>query len=267
MGAGGQSQTSSSSSAPWSAQQPYLQYGFSEAQRQYENGPAAYYPGQTYTNMSDPTVAGLGMQTAIAANGNPVVNNAAGMAADTTAGRYLDPASNPWLSQTYQAASGQLSKDFNENTLPGLAGMFGGDAGNSSLALAAGSAAGDLTRAQQNLATSIYGGNYSQERQNQLTAAGMSPQLREAQYGDASKLQQAGAAYENQAGKVLQDDINRWNYAQNAPQAALQDYMSMISGNLGSTTTSRTSGSSTGSALNTGLGAAATIASGAGKGK
>ena len=264
MGGGQQASNTKTTTEPWSEQKPYLQSGMSEAARLYNQGPAQYYPGQTYTNMSDPTVAGLGMQTAIAASGNPLVSGASNLAQNTMSGAYLSPESNPWLSQTYQSSADQLNKNFSESTLPGLANMFGGDAGNSSLALAAGDAAGQHSTQLRNLATDLYGGNYQQERSRQMDAMGQAAGLREAQYGDATKLQEAGKAYENQAAKVLEDDINRHNYQQNAAQASLQDYMALVSGNLGSTTTSRTSGGSTGSPINTGLGAASMLASGFG---
>lgn len=265
MGAGGgQSQSSKTTTEPWAQQKPYLEHGMSEAARLYHQGPAQYYPGQTYTNMSDATQAGLAGQVATAMDGNAVVNNAAGNVADTTAGKYLSPESNPYLAGTFRAAADDLNRQFTDTTMPALGAMFGGDAGNSSLALAAGSAAGDHSRQLRDLASDIYGGNYQQERSRQMTAAGMAPGLRDAQFGDATKLQDAGAKYEHQAGKVLEDDINRWNYAQNADQSALQDYMSLVSGNLGSTSTSRTSGSNTGSPINSALGAASMMASGMG---
>jgi hypothetical protein len=74
------------------------------------------------------------------------------------------------------------------------------------------------------------------------------------------KMQEAGKAYEGFGERVLEDDINRFNYQQNADLSSLQDYMAMISGNYGGTSVSRSSGGS-GSGLATGLGAAATLAS------
>ena len=72
-------------------------------------------------------------------------------------------------------------------------------------------------------------------------------------------LFEIGSAFEAQEGKVLEDDMNRWNYLQGAPMAALQDFMSMITGNYGSTSTS--SSRQKGSPLNTILGAGMTAAS------
>lgn len=301
-GGGGQQQTSTTE--PWAEQKPYLSHGFSEAERIYGEGPAPFYPGQTYTDMSDATQQGLSTQTGIAQGGNPLVENAAGYAANTLGGGGDNPYSgildsgvqgmqdtasgaflnnNPHLDNTYDAAAGKLTRNFSEDIMPALGAQFGmGDMTGSTMhELYAGKAAGGLTDSLAALGADIYGGDYARERdrmtgaQQGLTSAGtglygtgvnermgltsMAPSLREAQYGDAAKLRDAGAAYEGQAGKALEDDINRYNYGQNADTAALQDYLAMISGNFGSTSTSRTSQS--GSGLNSGLGAMATMLS------
>lgn len=282
---GGGSQSTTTKTEPWDEQKPYLEQGFQEAGRIYDEGPSPYYPGQTYTDMSDPTKAGLNMQTGIASGGNPLIDNAtstanniiggntgnpwadvlgsgvSGMKA-TASGQFLN--NNPWLDQTYNTAAGKVKQDFNESILPGLNASMGsaGNAGSTMHELMLGKASGELTDSLGGIASSIYGGDYAAERgrmtdaqsgltsagaglfgtdmSGKLSALGMAPGLREAQYGDAAKLREAGGAYEDQASKVLEDDINRFNYNQGADLAALQDYMSMISGNYGSTSTSRT---------------------------
>lgn len=291
MGSSKTKSTQVTDMGPWQPQQDYLKQGFSEAQSLYNDGPAAYYPGQTYTNMDPNTQAGLQAQIGIANDGNPVVNNAAGYVANTlggysdnpyapllttgargmaqtASGAYLN--SNPYLDATYSSAANRLKTDFSESVMPELAAQFGsgGMAGSTAHELMAGKAGSGLMSSLSDLAANIYGSNYQSERDRQvaaqqgLTTAGtslygtgvgervsaaqMAPDIRTAQYGDAAKLQEAGAAYTDQANKALEADINRWNYEQNKDQAALQDYMSMISGNYGqsgtTTTTSKTSG-------------------------
>lgn len=293
MGAGGGSQNSTTKTEPWSAQQPYLKKGFEEAEGIYDQGPSPYYPGQTYTDMSDPTKAGLEAQTGIATSGNPLVNNASGYASSTLGGGGDNPyaslltpgtegmtatargdflTNNPYLDQVYGQASGRVKQDFSEDILPQLNASLGmgGNAGSTMHELMLGKAGGELTDSLADLSANIYGGNYQAERgrmtdaqgnlvqagsglygtgvNEKLGLTGMAPGLREAQYGDAAKLREAGGAYESQAGKVLEDDINRFNYNQNADLASLQDYLSMISGNFGSTSTTRQSNSGSGAA-------------------
>lgn len=305
MGMSSKPQTTTTNSAPWSGQQPYLTKGFSEAEKIYNQGPAAYFPGQTYADMSQATQQGLQAQTALASGGNPLINNAASYGAnvlggqsdnpyagilnagtqgmqDTASGKYLN--SNPYLDATYNAAAGKVTDTFKNEALPAIASGLGlsGMAGSTTSELLGARAGGELSDSLAGLAANIYGGDYASERdrmaaaQSGLTSAGAglygtgvnerlsalsaAPGIREAQFGDAAKLQEAGAAYEGQTTKEIEDQINRYNYNQNADLAALQDYMSMISGNFGSTSTSRTSGGATGNPLMQGLGVATSLA-------
>jgi hypothetical protein len=299
---GGQTQTTKTE--PWSSQQPYLEKGFSEAENIYDQGPAQYYPGQTYVDMSDPTKQGLESVVNTANAGSPITQNASNYTANVLGGGSDNPyasllgpganqlassargdflSNNPYLDATFDAAAGRVTDSFNNTVLPGIAAQFGasGGAGDALHGLALSDAGGKLTDSLSDLSANIYGGAYENERGRQdqaastlsglgsslygtgvnerLSALGLSPQIRDAEYGDASKLIGAGQGYEDFAGKVLQDDINRFNYGQNANLASLQDYLSMISGNFGSTSTSRTS--SSGNPLATLLGGATTFAS------
>lgn len=303
MGAG-QQQSSTSSTQPWSEQQPYLTKGFSEAEKIYDEGPSSFFPGQTYSDMSDPTKQGLTAQTGVAQDGNPLIGNAAGYASNTLGGNSDNPyasilnpgvsgmtstangdflGNNPYLDSAYDSAANKVTKNFDDHVIPGINASLGmgGNAGSTMHELALGEAGGGLTDSLATLGSDIYGGNYQAERTRQtqaqqgltstgaglygkgvderLGAAGLAPGLREAQYGDAAKLRDAGSAYEGQSDKVLEDQINRFNFNENADTASLQDYLAMISGNFGSTSTSRSSTS--GSPLKTALGGAATLAS------
>jgi hypothetical protein len=285
MGSGSQ-QTTKTDNSPWAPQQSYLKVGFKGAKDIYDQGPKAYFPGQTYTDMSPYRTQGLEGAANIATGGNPLVDNASGYVADTLGGDSDNPyasilqsgtqgmqstangdflANNPFLDRTFDAANSKLTHSFETNTLPAIAAGLGmsGNAGSTTSDLLGAEAARGLTDAQGSLAASIYGGNYQQERDRQTAAqagltntgtnlygtgvsermglAGMAPVLREAQYGDATKLQGVGSEFETQAAKSIEEDINRYNYNQNAAQSALQDYMAMISGSYGSTSTSRSS--------------------------
>lgn len=77
---------------------------------------------------------------------------------DTIAGRYLDPASNPWLSSTYDAAARQVTPRV--NSLFEAGGRYGSGANQ-----------GVLGQNLSDLASNIYGTNYQNERTRQLAAA------------------------------------------------------------------------------------------------
>ncbi|MEJ2116432.1 MAG: hypothetical protein P8Y36_00445, partial [Alphaproteobacteria bacterium] len=166
---GGGSSTTVQKSEPWDEQKPYLEYGFDEAKGIYGSGPAEYYPGQTYVDMSDPTLAGLQGQTALASQGTPSVTGSAsdyaentlsgnsdnpwaaflgsggtGMS-ETASGAYLN--SNPYLDATYDAAARNVKDDFNTSVMPGIAAQFGmsGGAGSDLHKELATRAGGELT--------------------------------------------------------------------------------------------------------------------------
>lgn len=304
MGGGGQQQTQNTKTEPWEAQQPYLREGFSEAERLYNQGPAEYYPGQTYTDMSAARQAALAGTSGLATGGNPLATNAANYASNTLGGQGDNPYAgildsgisgmqqtangaflnnNPYLDDIYGASADKLKDEWSTNIMPGIASQFGqtNGAGTTMHSELVSRSGGELSDSLGQLRANIYGGNYQQERgrqtdaqqglagigqglygtgvQERLNLAGQSGQLRDNQYGDFDKLGQVGEQYEGQQGKVLEDDMNRWNYLQGAPMAALQDFMSMITGNYGSTST--TSSRSKGSPLSSILGAGMTAAS------
>jgi hypothetical protein len=191
---------------------------------------------------------------------------------------------NPFLDQTYDQAAGKLTDNWSTNIMPGIAAQFGqsGGAGTTMHSELATRAGGELGDSLASLGNQIYGGNYQQERDRQVNAQGNLANLganlygtgvnermnlannagaiRDAQFGDYDRLGDIGKSFEEQQGKVLEDDINRWNFMQNRDLANLQDYMAMVTGNYGSTSTSRTSGGG-GSGLNSALGAAGLMAS------
>jgi hypothetical protein len=306
MGTGGGSQSSKTTSEPWKEQAPYLKQGFQEAQNLYNQGPADYFPGQTFTDMSPQTQAGLLGVEQTATDGNPIIGNAANYTASTLGGNSDNPyasllttgadqlratangdflTNNPTLDATYNAAAGRLTDSFNNSVTPAIAAQFGlsGGTGGGLHGLALSDAGGQLGNSLADLSANIYGGAYENERNRQTSAAsnlaslggslygtgvnerlqalGLSPTIREAQYGDSSHLLEAGKSYEDQANKELQDQINRFNYNENAPLASLQDYLALISGNFGGTSATRGTTSSSGSGLSTALGGVATLAS------
>jgi hypothetical protein len=77
--------------------------------------------------------------------------------------------------------------------------------------------------------------------QNALNAYGLgqagAQQSQTAQLANAGALMQAGQAQEGYQNQALQDQINRWNYQQNLPLNNLANYMGMIQGNYGGTST------------------------------
>lgn len=93
----------------------------------------------------------------------------------TIRGDYLNPASNPYLQDTYNMAAKSLTDNYSMATAPQTAALFGrggqafGD--NSGYQQVQAKNQWDLGNNLQNLATNIYGQNYQTERGRQLAAA------------------------------------------------------------------------------------------------
>src|SRR5579885_596376 len=138
--------------------------------------------------------------------------------AATQSGQYLNPATNPYLEQTFNAAAAPVVTQFRDATEPGIqaefarAGSFGGSAQNQ----AEGIAQQNLGNTLQNLAAGIYGGNYEQERQNQIRQQGLIPGLLESSFGPASELMNIGGIQQQlgqeQLNTALQNAENRFNF-------------------------------------------------------
>ena len=123
--------------------------------------------------------------------------------------------------------SGQHARNVVDSTADITAGILGPayEAERSRQEAAAGSLAqtqlAGLTSGQQ-----AFGG----QRANQLQAAGIAPQMAQADYTDLSQLGTVGGAFEQQGQAELQDRINRFMQQQTAPRDALKEYMATIGG-------------------------------------
>ena len=234
-GGGGGTQTTNTvqKSDPWSGQQPYLTYGFEQAQNQFKSDQPQFYPGQTFAGPSAETQAALGMQGNRALMGNPLTGQSQGQLSNILGGGFLGP-NNPYMNQVGQSVADQVIPQI-EAAYSG-AGRFDGGAGKTE-AMARGLSAG--------IAPYAYG-SYNQALGQLPGAIAMAPQLAAADYMDPMQLGLVGAAREGQGQQQITEDINRFNFGQNVEQLKLQQYLNNIQGNYGGqqigTSTSEMSG-------------------------
>ena len=188
------------------------------------------------------------------AQGDPNAGNA-GLAALEA----MSSAQNPWMDQLYQDASREV--------LSALDGSYSraGRYGSGAHAAAQADAATDL-------AATMYGSAYQQQMQaaaqaasaynaglgqqigaaqaagqlygaglnQQISAAAMAQSLANQGYTDAAALSEAGALQESYAQRLLNAQIDRWNYDQQKALAALNAYSQLIQGDYGSVNTTST---------------------------
>ncbi len=99
MGGGG----GSTKTEPWKQAQPYILEGYKAAQNLYNQGPAQFFPGQTYVSPSEATTSALNMAESRAMSGSPLVGQAQGAASN------LMSYTNPYAAQI--AALGGTATD------------------------------------------------------------------------------------------------------------------------------------------------------------
>lgn len=221
-GGGSKNTTSSSIAEPPAETKPYLSPYLARAS-ELSGKPYQEYGGQTVAGLNQNQQQAFGMVQNRATNGSSVSKNANWNATNTLGGQYLDPATNPWLSKTYDAAASDMTRNYSNAVVPGINGTFSqaGRYGSGAHQQAIGDAGRTLSSQLGNMGTQLYGQNYAQERGNQMNVMGMSPQLANADYNDASMLMGAGDAQRAFQQEGLADAYTRWQQAQQAPYSNL----------------------------------------------
>lgn len=247
-------QTQTTTSDPWSGQQPYLLQAFQGAQDLYNSGAPEYYPDQTVADQNDFTgTANAGIQD-FATNGSPVVNAGKAQLTSTINGDYLN--SNPYLDATYDKAASRVTDNYNNIVNPGIDSQFalGGRYGaNNAYGTARESSDQRASDNLNDLATSIYGGNYATERQNQLNATNTAATYGNNDLNALNDLENVGAQQQQYNQSQTDADINKYNYNAQAPYNNLANYLGLIQGNYGNSSTQTANSSNNGLAQGLGL--------------
>jgi len=231
-------QITTSSSEPYAGQKPFLEAGFERARTDVLEQPGEYYPNSTVVPFSPTTLQGLDLQQTRALAGSPITQAAQNQVQQTAQGDYLT-AGNPYAAQAIQNATAPLAQRFQEDVIPGIqssfnnAGRFGSGLQARQQERAGEAVANQMGDIATNMGLQIYG----DERQRQIQASQLAPQLAATDYADIQALKGVGVEQESMAGNILQDDISRFNYAQQAPKDALAQYMALVSGGGYNTTT------------------------------
>jgi hypothetical protein len=223
---------------------PYLELGLRAAEQQFLQNQPQFFPGQTYVSPSQQTLDALAAQEQIArqapaslqAAQESYMRGLGGLGA-TASGAFLS--GNPYQQQMIQAATRPIMQQFEEQTLPGIASGFSakGRYGSGAMERALGRATESTARAIGDVSTNIafqdYGAERGRQQQailGQITAAGQAPQIYGQQFLPSQQLAQLGAAREAIAGLPLQEQMQRFQFAQQAPAQQLQSFLSSIYG-------------------------------------
>lgn len=219
---GGSSSSKSSTSVP-GFQKQYLKDLYARAQTEVANNPSQYYPGQTVAAQDPATLGYYNQALGYAQNGGPTSS----YLSDVVGGKYLDPASNPYLRSSFDLASRAVTDNYRDAVLPALESRFAraGQAYSGQYEAARGRADQNLSRSLSDLGTQIYGGAYESERGRQQQAA---PLLAADQMDRLDLQRGVGAERQAYQQSLLDDLIARFDFAQNEPAQRLSRYASLL---------------------------------------
>lgn len=246
--------TQTTTTAPWSGQQPYLQQGFRGAQKLYSRGGPKYFPGDTVADFGGDTTRALDMYRDTAMGGSAIPGAAVDQVSGTLQGDYLN--SNPYLDAMYNNAASRITENYQEAVAPSIGAQF-----DSAGRFGSGMYQNMMQNSQQQLgdslgglAANIYGSNYENERNRQMQASSMAPSIAPLSYYDASQLMNVGEMSDAQRQREIDANFNRYMHKQERPYDNLNRYMASVTGNYGGVNTQPIYKNST--AQNLGLGLA-----------
>ena len=239
---GGDPQTvvSSQNSDPWSGQQEFLKTGFEQAKTDVLDRPLTYFPGSTVTPFSGQTEQALGMTENRALAGSPLVTGAQGEAGKVLAGDYL-MGGNPAYQGMVDRSVAPLTQQYQDVVRPGIMSAFTGagrSGSNIARAGAENTAANDYMRQVGDIGSALSYANYNDERNRMGAMTQLAPELAQQDYFDIGQLANVGSQREAMSTAQLQDQINRFNFAQGEPTNRLGQYMGLVKGGYGGSSTS-----------------------------
>ena len=175
---------------------PFKEFGLSEAKKLYEAGPMQYYPGQTVVGFSPESEMALGALRQQAIQGSPFIGAVQDVVMQNLMG--TNPLQSAAFRPAIQAVEAQAAK----------AGRYGSGYQQAAVAEA--------------LAPMAY--------EAQQRAIQQAPAARQFGFADLETLAGVGAAREAQQQAQLAGDIERFQFEQQAPQAALANYLASVQG-------------------------------------
>ena len=242
---GGGTQVSTTNVEPWAEQKGYLTGGFEQAQKIFDRGAPAYYPGETLAGF-DPAQKFAQERTLQYAAGPraDLQQRAAETSLVQGLSGQIDPnAYNPMVNALTSNVIGNLQKD----VLPGIRQqqVMYQPGGSSRAALQQNQAVTDaVTRGMTKPIADMYTNAYNQAQQRAVQSGSLYPSIMGAPLAMYGAMGNVGAQRRSMAQSAIDRDMARYEYEANAPQNALRNYMAMVSGDYGSTTTATTPGPS-----------------------
>ena len=233
----GGSRVTTQTTEPWSEQKDYLKAGFKQAADIYGRGAPDYYPGDTLAKFTPAQAAAqkgvAGYVTGPRAAGPQAM--AEGALTRGLSGKVDLSKFNPMM----DALSNQMKSQLTGSILPGIRqSMVEYQPGGSSRAdLVQSQAIAAANKQMLDKAAEMYGGAYQSAQDRAVNYGQLYPSIMAAPLATYGALGDVGAEQRGMQQEAIDRDMAKYSYTANRDASQLANYMSMISGDYGGTTT------------------------------
>lgn len=144
------------------------------------------------------------------------------------------PTMNPYISQVVDEYTKAMNKQFGERMLPSLRGqqIAGGSFGSSGSGIAQAQSAEDLNQTMSGQVANLLAQGFNTTQDRYLNAWNAAPGVfgmgTTALQQPGATRQQVGGLYQDLANRMLQGEMDRWNWYRDAPDRRLQTYGNVL---------------------------------------
>lgn len=224
--------TSTVNADPWDVAVPYMEGGFQEARRLFNEYTPQYYTGQTQAGFTpDQLTAQQGIRD-FAVQGAPSIMNPALSAYQRgTSAEMLDVANNPYVNDMAQAAADRaMGGVYDALSNIGHSAIASGGYGGGRQGIAEGNAIAGAADAANQAAAQVYSDAYGRGLGQQLGTLGMTGGLMSAGFSPYAALGQSGAQQQGREQALIRDAMAQQQFEQNLPYEKFRKFQSGISG-------------------------------------
>jgi len=217
---------------PWDVAIPYMEGGFKESAKLYNQHTPQWYSGQTQAGFSpDQLTAQQGIRDFATQGAPSIMNPALSAYQQGTSANILDVANNPYVNNMAQAAAdramGALTPQM-ANIRQGA--IASGGYGGGRQGIAEGNALAGAADAANQAAAGIYSDAYGQGLGHQANTLGMTSGLMGAGFQPYGALGASGGQQQGREQALIQDAMAQQQFEQNLPYDKLAKYQAGITG-------------------------------------
>jgi len=233
-GGGGDTQVIQKSD-PWPAQQEQLKFGFDQARERFAAPGPEFFPRATFIRPNQLETQAQNQALANARYTMPGLIGSTNQALQFGLGPVLSPESNPYLAQTAEAAMRPVEESLMERILPSIrsGAMQAGQLGGDRQGIVENQAIRDAVREMSDRTAGIYSTAYGQGLDAQGRALALAPQTIPLNLAPSAIQADVGAQRRSVDQAALDEEMARWNFEQQLPEAKLDKFMGLIQGNFG----------------------------------